>query len=348
MRLGCGEGIRTPDLRVMSPTSCRCSTPLAKYEPGRPTRQTRRPRVRAYRAAPRVHRVDFSRVGLTQRRRARRGDARHATVRALVGPMRRERTGSRPADVRRRPLRRRPRRPRARLRPLLARTSSAPPCATSRAGSMPPRTWRTPPTPRASAPRRRPSGSWSPPGGHRITEALVVADERSGFPPRAAPAASGCASSRSPDDAGPPGRAGRRHPHRDPRRSPAPQLRARAPRQGGRPMTHPRRRSRRRSPPTSSASAPRASGRASGSCSAPGSAASPTPWTTLSPSRTPRSPASRPRPSPATPAGSCSERSRASRSPACRAASTSTRATRRPSSSSRSAPSRRSASRRSC
>ncbi len=25
--LGCGEGIRTPDLRVMSPTSCRCSTP---------------------------------------------------------------------------------------------------------------------------------------------------------------------------------------------------------------------------------------------------------------------------------------------------------------------------------
>src|SRR5262245_13019289 len=27
MRLGCGEGIRTPDLRVMSPTSCRCSTP---------------------------------------------------------------------------------------------------------------------------------------------------------------------------------------------------------------------------------------------------------------------------------------------------------------------------------
>ena len=26
-RVGCGEGIRTPDLRVMSPTSCRCSTP---------------------------------------------------------------------------------------------------------------------------------------------------------------------------------------------------------------------------------------------------------------------------------------------------------------------------------
>src|SRR5829696_9055209 len=25
--VGCGEGIRTPDLRVMSPTSCRCSTP---------------------------------------------------------------------------------------------------------------------------------------------------------------------------------------------------------------------------------------------------------------------------------------------------------------------------------
>ena len=28
-RLGCGEGIRTLDLRVMSPTSCRCSTPPA-------------------------------------------------------------------------------------------------------------------------------------------------------------------------------------------------------------------------------------------------------------------------------------------------------------------------------
>ena len=27
MRLGCGERIRTSDLRVMSPTSCRCSTP---------------------------------------------------------------------------------------------------------------------------------------------------------------------------------------------------------------------------------------------------------------------------------------------------------------------------------
>ena len=26
-RIGCGEGIRTLDLRVMSPTSCRCSTP---------------------------------------------------------------------------------------------------------------------------------------------------------------------------------------------------------------------------------------------------------------------------------------------------------------------------------
>src|SRR5436853_15378 len=26
-RFGCGEGIRTLDLRVMSPTSCRCSTP---------------------------------------------------------------------------------------------------------------------------------------------------------------------------------------------------------------------------------------------------------------------------------------------------------------------------------
>jgi hypothetical protein len=28
---GCGGRIRTDDLRVMSPTSCRCSTPLAKY-----------------------------------------------------------------------------------------------------------------------------------------------------------------------------------------------------------------------------------------------------------------------------------------------------------------------------
>ena len=37
IRLGCGEGIRTLDLRVMSPTSCRCSTPQAKYEPGRPS-----------------------------------------------------------------------------------------------------------------------------------------------------------------------------------------------------------------------------------------------------------------------------------------------------------------------
>ena len=28
---GCGGRIRTDDLRVMSPTSCRCSTPRAKY-----------------------------------------------------------------------------------------------------------------------------------------------------------------------------------------------------------------------------------------------------------------------------------------------------------------------------
>ena len=40
IRIGCGEGIRTLDLRVMSPTSCRCSTPRPKYEPGRPNRQS--------------------------------------------------------------------------------------------------------------------------------------------------------------------------------------------------------------------------------------------------------------------------------------------------------------------
>ena len=31
---GCGEGIRTPDLRVMSPTSCRCSTPRPRILAG--------------------------------------------------------------------------------------------------------------------------------------------------------------------------------------------------------------------------------------------------------------------------------------------------------------------------
>ena len=47
---------------------------------------------------------------------------------------------------------------------------------------MPARTWRTPPTPRASAPRRLPSGSSSPPAAGEIVEALVVADERLGLP----------------------------------------------------------------------------------------------------------------------------------------------------------------------
>ena len=32
-RVGCGDWIRTSDLRVMSPTSCRCSTPLADGSP---------------------------------------------------------------------------------------------------------------------------------------------------------------------------------------------------------------------------------------------------------------------------------------------------------------------------
>ena len=53
--VGCGEGIRTLDLRVMSPTSCRCSTPLAEYShpglrgqtmstcPGIPQRRARAP-----------------------------------------------------------------------------------------------------------------------------------------------------------------------------------------------------------------------------------------------------------------------------------------------------------------
>jgi hypothetical protein len=30
---GCGGRIRTDDLRVMSPTSCRCSTPRSNYTP---------------------------------------------------------------------------------------------------------------------------------------------------------------------------------------------------------------------------------------------------------------------------------------------------------------------------
>src|ERR1700704_3986837 len=33
---GCGGRIRTDDLRVMSPTSCRCSTPREKYTAGLP------------------------------------------------------------------------------------------------------------------------------------------------------------------------------------------------------------------------------------------------------------------------------------------------------------------------
>ncbi|MBF8289691.1 MAG: hypothetical protein HW391_659 [Chloroflexi bacterium] len=36
MQIGCGEGIRTPDLRVMSPTSCRCSTPRPRILTARP------------------------------------------------------------------------------------------------------------------------------------------------------------------------------------------------------------------------------------------------------------------------------------------------------------------------
>jgi hypothetical protein len=36
---GCGGRIRTDDLRVMSPTSCRCSTPLQKYTAGHGTRR---------------------------------------------------------------------------------------------------------------------------------------------------------------------------------------------------------------------------------------------------------------------------------------------------------------------
>ena len=31
LEFGCGGRIRTDDLRVMSPTSCRCSTPLSNY-----------------------------------------------------------------------------------------------------------------------------------------------------------------------------------------------------------------------------------------------------------------------------------------------------------------------------
>ena len=31
LEIGCGGRIRTDDLRVMSPTSCRCSTPRSKY-----------------------------------------------------------------------------------------------------------------------------------------------------------------------------------------------------------------------------------------------------------------------------------------------------------------------------
>src|SRR2546426_10907950 len=34
--VGCGEGIRTSDLRVMSPTSCRCSTPRPRILPAAP------------------------------------------------------------------------------------------------------------------------------------------------------------------------------------------------------------------------------------------------------------------------------------------------------------------------
>ncbi len=39
-RLGCGEGIRTLDLRVMSPTSCRCSTPRRNASTGSRTPAT--------------------------------------------------------------------------------------------------------------------------------------------------------------------------------------------------------------------------------------------------------------------------------------------------------------------
>ena len=74
MRLGCGEGIRTLDLRVMSPTSCRCSTPQAKYEPDRPIPSNARPRIRAY-AVPAP---PASRRGVRARRGVRSGRGRGA------------------------------------------------------------------------------------------------------------------------------------------------------------------------------------------------------------------------------------------------------------------------------
>ena len=40
--VGCGGWIRTTDLRVMSPTSCHCSTPPAKYRQRGANRQMRR------------------------------------------------------------------------------------------------------------------------------------------------------------------------------------------------------------------------------------------------------------------------------------------------------------------
>ena len=64
-RVGCGEGIRTPDLRVMSPTSCRCSTPRLRRLPSIARSVKERPAVgRALAAAAaatperrRLHRV---------------------------------------------------------------------------------------------------------------------------------------------------------------------------------------------------------------------------------------------------------------------------------------------------
>ena len=43
MRIGCGGRIRTADLRVMSPTSCRCSTPRPTILAARPGTVKRRP-----------------------------------------------------------------------------------------------------------------------------------------------------------------------------------------------------------------------------------------------------------------------------------------------------------------
>src|ERR671936_1607193 len=56
-RDGCGGRIRTDDLRVMSPTSCRCSTPRCQYTRGSGMRRGRG--RRAWRRARRRHQVQL-------------------------------------------------------------------------------------------------------------------------------------------------------------------------------------------------------------------------------------------------------------------------------------------------